>query len=194
MFKLPDINGPERNYGLPRQLTAKESACQCRSRRLDHGLGRFPWSRKWQPSPVFLPGKSHGQRSLAATVHGFAKSSTRLSDFTFTLTFHFHALEKEMATHSSVAQSCATLCDPMDSSPPGSSVHGIFQVRKLEWVTTAYSTGSSQSRNRSHTSCVSCIGREILFHCATWEAQGKDEGLTGTLGVPLEGTRRFREL
>ena len=65
----------------------------------------------------------------------------------------------------------------MDCNLSGSSVHGIFQVRKLEWVTTAYSTGSSQSRNRSHTSCVSCIGREILFHCATWEAQGKDEGL-----------------
>ena len=45
--------------------------------------------------------KSHGQRSLGGLqVHGFAKSRTRLSDFTFT--FHFHALEKEMATHSSV--------------------------------------------------------------------------------------------
>ena len=49
------------------------------------------------PTPVLLPGKSHGQRSL---VHGVAKSRTRLSDFTFT--FHFPALEKEMATHSSV--------------------------------------------------------------------------------------------
>ena len=122
--------------------------------------------RKWQPTPVFLAGKSHGQRSLAgyspwgckeldttyrlnndnnkyikdnqqepivqhrefylvlcsdlytpsstlawripwtergawqAAVHGVAKSQTRLSDFTFT--FHLHALEKEMATHSSV--------------------------------------------------------------------------------------------
>ena len=38
------------------------------------GLGRSPWRRKWQPTPVFLPGKSHGQRSLGgATVHGIAK-------------------------------------------------------------------------------------------------------------------------
>ena len=56
--------------------------------------------RQWHPTPVLLPGKSHGRRSLVAAVHGVAKSRTRLSDFTFT--FHFHALEKEMATHSGV--------------------------------------------------------------------------------------------
>ena len=53
--------------------------------------------RQWQPTPVLLPGQSHGQRSLVGCS---PKSWTRLSDFT--LTFHFHALEKEMATHSSV--------------------------------------------------------------------------------------------
>ena len=52
------------------------------------------------PTPVLLPGKSHGWRSLQAVVHGVTKSQTRLRDFLFT--FHFHALEKEMATHSSV--------------------------------------------------------------------------------------------
>ena len=55
---------------------------------------------QWHPTPVLLPGKSHGRRSLVPAVHGVAKSWTRLSDFTFT--FHFHALEKEMATHSSI--------------------------------------------------------------------------------------------
>ena len=45
------------------------------------GLGRFPWRRKWQSTPVFLPGKSFGQRSLVGyTVHGVAKSCTRLSE------------------------------------------------------------------------------------------------------------------
>ena len=58
------------------------------------------WRRQWHPTAVLLPGKSHGQRSLLAAVHGVMKSWTQLSDFTFT--FHFHALEKEMATHSSV--------------------------------------------------------------------------------------------
>ena len=58
------------------------------------------WRRQWQPTPVLLPGKSHGQKSLVGCSPGVAKSRTWLSDFTFT--FHFHALEKEMATHSSV--------------------------------------------------------------------------------------------
>ena len=58
------------------------------------------WRRQWHPTPVLLPGKSHGRRSLMAAVHGVAKSRIWLSDLTFT--FHFHALEKEMATHSSV--------------------------------------------------------------------------------------------
>ena len=50
-------------------------------------------------TPGLLPGESHGGRGLVAAVHGVAKRRTRLIDFTFT--FHFHALEKEMATHSS---------------------------------------------------------------------------------------------
>ena len=43
-------------------------------------VGKLSWRRKWQPTPVFLPGKFHGQRSLAATVHGVAESQTRLSN------------------------------------------------------------------------------------------------------------------
>ena len=58
------------------------------------------WRRQWHPTPVLLPGKSHGRRSLVGAVHGVAKSRTRLSDFPFT--FQFPALEKEMTTHSSV--------------------------------------------------------------------------------------------
>ena len=45
------------------------------------------------------------------------------------------------------AQSCLTLCDPMDSSLPGSSVHGILQVRILAWVAIAFSKGSSRPRD-----------------------------------------------
>ena len=56
-----------------------------------------PSKGQWHPTPVLLPGKSHGWRSLRV---GDAKSWTRLSNFTFT--FHFHGLEKEMATYSSV--------------------------------------------------------------------------------------------
>ena len=64
------------------------------------------------------------------------------------------------------AWSCLTLCNPMDCSQPGSSVHGTFQVRILEWVTISSSRGSSLLRGWTH---VSCIGRWILYHWATWE-------------------------
>ena len=47
-----------------------------------------------------------------------------------------------------VPQSCLTLCDPMDCSLPGFSVHGIFQARVLEWVAISFSRGSSQPRDR----------------------------------------------
>ena len=59
---------------------------------------RMHWRRQWHPTPVLLPGKSHGQRSLVGCSPRGHKSRTRLSDFTFT--FHFHALEKAMAPHS----------------------------------------------------------------------------------------------
>ena len=50
---------------LLRWHNGKESACQCRRLRIDPWVRKIPWSRKWQPTPVFLPGKLHGQRSLA---------------------------------------------------------------------------------------------------------------------------------
>ena len=68
-------------------------------------------------------------------------------------------------------QSCLTLRNPMDHSPPGSSVHGILQARILEWVVVFSSRGPSQPRDQKiRVSCVSCIGRQILYPRATWEA------------------------
>ena len=128
------------------------------------------WRRRWHPTPVLLPGKSHRRRSLVgcspwgpkesdpteqlhfhfsfsciregngdplqcsclenprdggawwAAVYGVAKSRTRLSDFTFT--FHFHALEKEMATHSSVL----AWRIPGTGEPSGLSSMGSYRV------------------------------------------------------------------
>ena len=61
-------------FVLPRRLSGKESACQCRRLRrhgFDPQIRKVPWRRNWQPTLVFLPGKSYGQRSLAGyTVHG----------------------------------------------------------------------------------------------------------------------------
>ena len=55
---------------------------------------------------------------------------------------------------SEVSQSCLTLCNPMDCSPPGSSVHGIFQARILERVAISFSRGSSQPRDRTQVSHI----------------------------------------
>ena len=56
-------------------------------------------------------------------------------------------------------QLCMTSCNPMDYSPPGSSVHGIFQARILEWVAISFSRASSRPRDRTHVSYISCISR-----------------------------------
>ena len=61
-------------------------------------------------------------------------------------------------------QLCQTLCEPMDCSPPGSSVHVILQARTLEWVAMPSSRGSSRPRNRTCLSYVPCIGRWVLYH------------------------------
>ena len=70
----------------------------------------------------------------------------------------------------SVTLSCPVLCDPMDCSLPGSSVHGILQARILEWVAISSFRESSQPRDQTHVSGVCCIGRQILYHWASWEA------------------------
>ena len=62
----------------------------------------------------------------------------------------------------------------MGRNLPGSSVHKIFQARIPEWIAISYSKGSSQPRDWTHVSCISCIVRWILYHCIIWEThEGK---------------------
>ena len=67
------------------------------------------------------------------------------------------------------AQSCLTLCDPIDCSLPGSSVHGILQARILGWVAIPFSRGSSQPRDRTP---LSHIAGRFFTVWATWEVCG----------------------
>ena len=83
-------------------------------------VGKIPWRRKWQPAPVFLPRK---WRSL----EGYSPTGCKESDMT-----------KHVAFPKSL-QSCPTLCNSIDGSPPGSSVPGILQSRILEWVAVSFS-------------------------------------------------------
>ena len=69
----------------------------------------------------------------------------------------------KVKSESEVAQSCPTLRDPMDCSLPGSSAHGIFQARVLEWAAVSFSRGSSPPRDRICISNISCAGRQILL-------------------------------
>ena len=63
-----------------------------------------------------------------------------------------------------VASVVSNLCDPMDYSLPGSSVHGILPAGILEWVAMPSSKGSSWPRDQTHLSQVPCTSRQVLYH------------------------------
>ena len=105
------------------------------------GWERSPGRRKWKPTP----GESHGQRSLA----GYSPWGSKESDMTEQPTLSLHTfitgrlnqmnVQINAAAAAKSLQSCPILSDPMDCSPPGSSIHGIFQARVLEWGAIAFS-------------------------------------------------------
>ena len=66
-------------------------------------------------------------------------------------------------------QSCLTLCNPLDRSPPGSSVHGVSQARILEWVVISFSRGSSQPRDQTAYLTSSAFAGGFFTTSATWE-------------------------
>ena len=91
---------------------------------------------------------------------GLGNSTTELTLFHyFHKTSPLHSVFRSLwsnqtESESASYQSCPTLCDPMDCSPPGSSVHGILQARLLEWVAISYSKGSSWPRDQTQIFCV----------------------------------------
>ena len=115
----------------PGSSEGKESACHVGDPASTSGLGRFPWRRKWQSTPVFLPGEINGQRSLA----DYSPWVCRGSDTTEKLTQICKVGEH---TRKWVTQLYPTLCNPMIYI-----VHGILQARILEWVAVPFSRGSS---------------------------------------------------
>ena len=84
------------------------------------------------------------------------------------ITFQVHpACKKDLKTILGCVltlQPCPALWNPMDCSPWGSSIHRILQAKILEWVAMPFSRKSSWSRNQTHVSCMSCIGRQVLYH------------------------------
>ena len=131
--------------GLPQWHGGKESASQCRRHgrsRFNPWVGKIPRRRKWQPTPVFLPRKYHGQRSL-----GGHKTTTLMFRHTkharmcqlLAITVLWGVCSVFPCTHSQLLLllsrfSHVWLCDPIDGSPRGSPIPGILQAGTLEWV------------------------------------------------------------
>ena len=119
----PHVEAVTPNAGFPGG-SVSEPSCQCRRCRFNSWVEKIPWIRKCQPTSVFLPGKSHGQRSLP----GYLPS------------MGLQRVGHNLATAAAKSlQLCPTLCDPIDSSPPGSPVPGILQASTLEWVAISFS-------------------------------------------------------
>ena len=82
----------------------------------------------------------------------------------FLLNFPAFFLSYYMYTCAKSLQSCLTLCDSVYCRPPGSSIHEIIQASILNRVAMPFFRGSSQPKDRTHISCISCIGRVVLYH------------------------------
>ena len=107
----------------------------------DPWVRKIPWRRIWKLTPLFLPGESHGQKSLVSysplgckelcttetTEH--STSDIRISSEPSTTSPYTY-----VCVHAKALQLCSTLCSPMDCGLPRSSVHGILQARILEWA------------------------------------------------------------
>ena len=122
----------KRHLGFPCGSAGKESACTVGDLLCSiPGLGRSPGEGKGYPLQY-----SGLENSMDGTVHEVTKSRTRLSDFRFT---PWKESYDQRAPAAKSLQSCLTLCDSRDGSPPGSPIPGILQARTLEWVAISFS-------------------------------------------------------
>ena len=126
--------------GFPGGLIIKNLSAKAKDTGSIPGSGRSG-EREWQPTPLFLPGKSHVQRGLA----GYSPWGQKASDTTQRLINSYDGKLSELKMF--VTHSCPPLCDPMDWSLPGSSVHGILQARILEWAAVAPNLKNGLSRS-----------------------------------------------
>ena len=150
----------------------------------------YPWRRAWQCTPVFLPGESpwteepDGLQSI-----GLQTVKHVWSDLAYTHCVYdvLWALKPKKETcnknegenESEVPQSCLTLCNPMDYSLPGSSIHGIFQATILEWVAISFSRRPSWPRDWTWVSCI--VGRRFTIRVTSEVPQSKAVRWTGLL-------------
>ena len=137
--------------------------------------------RQWHPTPVLLPGKCHGQKSA---VHGVAKSRARVNDFTFI--FHFHALEKEMAAHSSVL----TWRIPGTGQPGGLPSMGSQRVGHY-WSDLAVAVASEEVKSKVFV--FNYVKKIMATRCVSSQLSLKQER-NGVEGTRMMNYRIFTEV
>ena len=88
-------------------------------------------------------------------------------------------------SESELTQLCPTLCNPLDCSPPGSSVHGILQARILEWVAISFSRGSSRRREWIQVSCIAgrCFNLWAIYEMSGWMNHNLESRLPGEIST-----------
>ena len=154
------------HLGFPRSSVGKESACSAGDPGLIPGLGRSPGEGNGNPLQHSCLENPIDRGARSTTIHGVARVGHDLATKSASSPFHlayvfrfsvcfcyfssnfYQMQQKSFCIHICArAQSCLTLCDSTNSSPPGFSVHEIFQARILQWVAISFPRGSSRPRD-----------------------------------------------
>ena len=189
-YKVKIISTSKKLSGFPAGSDRKESACNAGDMGSILWLGRSPGGGHGNPLQYSCLENPMDRGAWWATVHGVTRRWTWINQLGKANSFQPGEGDKLVNSISAkeealrikrirerlvvfcclVAQSCLTLRDPIDCSPPGSSVHGILWARILEWVAISFSGGSSQPRDQTQASYT---GRQILYHWATRKPRRK---------------------
>ena len=181
-------------WGFPGGASGKEYTCQYRRRKrlgFNPWVRKIPWRRAWQPTPVFLPRESHGQKSLAGHSPWGRKESHNWSDLTNGTFFNMQG-RWSGKTHKivcSVPQACLTL-QPHGLWPARLLCPWDFPLKNTGVGSISSSRGSSQPRDQTHISCGSCTGKWVLYHWATYKAKAHKPTII-TSGKWDSGMERF---
>ena len=155
-------------------------------------IGKGPWRRKCQPAPVFFPGKSHGQRVPT----GYSPWGCKESDMTDWVTKNTHMHRFSSVQFSSVAQSCPTLCDPMNRSTPGLPVH-----HQLPELTQTHAHWVGDAIQPSHpllspfSTCPQSFPASGSFQMSQlFSSGGQSIGVSASTSVPSMNTQDWSPL
>ena len=171
------------HWGFPGGASGKELACQhrrCKRLRFDPWVGKIPWRRKWQPTPVFLPRESHGQRSLVHSVHRTAQSRTRL---------------KQLSMHACIGGGNGNLLqyslleNPRDRGAWWAAIYGVTQSRtRLKWLSSTsskditMSEGSQTQKSTHYSIFIKFEYRQNWWHYKSIRAVPFDNRKVGVTG------------